>query len=62
MGPKVGGGYLAPKKMGRPTDDPKPHSLHLRLSDNDLKILNDYCKRTGKTRPDGVRDGDRKST
>ena len=48
---------MAPKKMGRPTDDPKPHKLNLRLSDSDLQTLDSYCKRTGKTKPEGARDG-----
>ncbi len=48
---------MVTKKMGRPTDEPKPNKLHLRLSDEDLKILDDYCKRTEKTRPEGARDG-----
>ena len=48
---------MAAKKMGRPTDDPKPNKLHLRLNDADLKTLDDYCERKGKTRPEGARDG-----
>lgn len=45
------------KKMGRPTDEPKPIRLDIRISENDLKILEDYCERTGKKRPEAIRDG-----
>lgn len=48
---------MAAKKMGRPTSDPKPNKLHLRLNDEDLQTLDEYCKREGKTRPEGARDG-----
>jgi len=45
------------KKMGRPTDNPKPHRLDIRVSDEELHILDDYCNRKGKKRPEGIRDG-----
>ena len=45
------------KKMGRPTDEPRPIRLDIRISENDAKILEDYCKRTGKKRPEAIRDG-----
>lgn len=45
------------KKMGRPTDDPKTIRLDIRISQNDANILDDYCKRTGKRRPEALRDG-----
>ena len=48
---------MATKKMGRPTTEPKPNKLHLRLSDDDLQTLDEYCKHSGKTRPEGARDG-----
>ena len=45
------------KKMGRPTDDPKPIRLDIRISETDARILDDYCRRTGKRRPEAIRDG-----
>lgn len=48
---------MSQKKKGRPTDNPKPNKLQLRVDDEDLKTLDDYCKRTGKNRTDGLRDG-----
>ena len=44
------------KKMGRPTDDPKTIRLDIRISEKDAKILDDYCERTGKRRPEGIRE------
>ena len=43
------------KKMGRPTDDPKPHKITARLNDEGLKILDDYCERKNIRRPEGIR-------
>jgi len=45
------------KKMGRPTDEPKPIRLDIRISENDLEILDNYCERKGKKRPEAIRDG-----
>lgn len=43
------------KKMGRPTDELKPHKVSARLSDETLKTLDDYCKRHSIGRPEGIR-------
>ena len=32
------------KKMGRPTDNPRPNKLSIRISDEDKKTLEDYCE------------------
>lgn len=45
------------KKMGRPTDNPRPHSLTIRLSDNDKVILEEYCTRTGVSRTEAISRG-----
>lgn len=45
------------KKMGRPTDEPKTIRIDVRISEKDAEILDNYCKRTGKKRPEAVRDG-----
>lgn len=45
------------KKMGRPTDDPKPFRLDVQVSQEDITILEEYCKKTGKTKPQAIRDG-----
>lgn len=43
------------KKMGRPTDDPKPHKVSARLTDAGLKILDDYCQQKHINHPEGIR-------
>lgn len=48
---------MSNKKMGRPTTDPKPHSLHVRVNDKELETLDNYCEKNNKTRAQGVRDG-----
>lgn len=32
------------KKMGRPTDNPRPNKLSIRISDEDKQILEEYCE------------------
>lgn len=44
-------------KIGRPTNDPKPHNTRIRMSDADLKKL-DYCAKVlGLTKADIIRQG-----
>ena len=52
-----GGANLPDKKMGRPTDEPKPNRIDVRISDDDLQFLDKYCKDNSKTRPEAIRDG-----
>ena len=45
------------KKMGRPTDNPKNISLHIRLDEKSVQILTEYCARENVTRVEAVRRG-----
>ncbi len=45
------------KKMGRPTDNPKPYEIKARVDEGTYQILNDYCKVTGKNKAEAIRDG-----
>lgn len=47
-------------RTGRPTDDPKILNTRVRLSEEDIKILDLCCKATGKTKADIIREGIRK--
>lgn len=48
---------MSPKKMGRPTDNPKGNYTGIRLSDEEVEKL-DFCmKMTGKTKTDIIRLG-----
>lgn len=31
-------------RTGRPTDNPRPHKLSIRLNDESLSTLNEYCE------------------
>ncbi len=41
-------------KMGRPTDNPRPHKLSIRLNDTDKENLEEYCKRENVTRTEAI--------
>ncbi len=47
----------APKKMGRPTDNPKRYEVKARVNNVTLQILDDYCAKNNKNRAEGIRDG-----
>lgn len=44
-------------RTGRPTDAPKKHETRIRMSDEDVELLNFCCKITGKSKSDVIRDG-----
>ncbi len=44
-------------RTGRPTDNPKTHETRVRMSDEDVAML-EYCaKATGKNKSDIIREG-----
>lgn len=45
------------KKMGRPTADPKPIKITVRINQETKDILDTYCKKHNKATVEGVRDG-----
>ena len=44
-------------RTGRPTDDPKKHETRIRMSDEDLRLLNICCEKTGMTKAEVIRKG-----
>lgn len=44
-------------RTGRPTEDPKRHETRIRMSDEDIKILEYCCEVTGGTKADIIREG-----
>lgn len=44
-------------RTGRPTNNPKKHENRIRMSDEDIEILEYCCKVTGKTKADIIREG-----
>jgi metal-responsive CopG/Arc/MetJ family transcriptional regulator len=47
-------------KMGRPTDNPKPERISVRLDEECIEVLNQYCEETKVTRVEAVRQGIKK--
>ena len=46
------------KKRGRPVEEnPKNIRLDIRITKEELQILDDYCERKNVKRPQGLRDG-----
>lgn len=46
------------KKRGRPaTDNPKTVRVDVRLTEQELQMLDKYCNKKGVSRPQGLRDG-----
>ena len=43
-------------KGGRPTSNPRPHKISVRISDESIKILDEYCEEKKISRADGVRE------
>ncbi len=44
-------------RTGRPTDSPKRHETRIRMSDEDIEILEYCCKKTGESKADIIRKG-----
>lgn len=45
------------KKLGRPTNEPKPYKITVRISEETKRILEEYCLKYKKSLVEGVRDG-----
>lgn len=46
------------KKMGRPpSKNPKSLRIDIRLTEEEMKLLDEYCQKKGVSRPQGLRDG-----
>lgn len=44
-------------RTGRPTSDPKKHETRIRMTDEDVRLLEYCCKETGMTKSDVIRRG-----
>ena len=47
-------------RTGRPTDNPRPNKLSIRISDEDKKILENYCEKENVNRTEAISRGIRK--
>ena len=41
-------------RTGRPTDNPRPHKLSIRLNDESVKTLEDYCEKQNVNRTEAI--------
>ena len=48
------------KKLGRPTDNPKGTSIHVRLDEESKTILSQYCEQEEVTKMEATRRGIKK--
>ncbi len=48
---------MALKKMGRPTDNPKGQSIHIRLDEKSQSILDQYMEQERVSKAEAVRRG-----
>lgn len=44
-------------RTGRPTSDPKRHDTRIRMSDEDVRLLEICCLKTGMSKTDVIRQG-----
>lgn len=44
-------------RTGRPTTDPKRHNTKIRMSDEDVRLLEICCQKTGLSKADVIRQG-----
>lgn len=51
---------MSPAHGRPPSKDPKEHQKRIRMSDEDVKILEYCCRVTGRTQSDIIREGIRK--
>lgn len=45
------------KKLGRPTDNPRPNKLSIRISDADKDLLEKYCERENVNKTEAISRG-----
>ncbi len=51
---------MANKKMGRPTENPRPHKLSIRINDESKDILESYCNDFNVNKTEAVERGIKK--
>lgn len=51
------GDSVSDKKMGRPTNNPRPNKISIRISDEDKNILEDYCEKENINKTEAISKG-----
>lgn len=57
MPDKKRGDSVSDKKMGRPTNNPRPNKISIRISDEDKNILEDYCEKENVNKTEAISRG-----
>lgn len=47
-------------RTGRPTNNPRPNKISIRISDHDKKILEEYCEKHGVNKTEAISRGIKK--
>lgn len=47
-------------KIGRPTDNPRPNKISIRISDSDKSVLEKYCEQENVNKTEAISRGIRK--
>jgi hypothetical protein len=47
-------------RTGRPTDNPRPNKISIRISDEDKEILEEYCRENGVNKTEAISRGIKK--
>ena len=55
-----GGDGLEVKRRGRPTDNPKPYRIAVKMDEGTKRILDSYCKQEGVNQMEAARRGIKK--
>ena len=58
--PHKGGVAVANKKMGRPTDNPKSTAFNIRIDNESVETLMNYCNQESVTKAEAIRRGIKK--
>lgn len=48
---------MASKKIGRPTDNPRPHKISIRINDRSKQILEKYCLQKSVNKTEAIERG-----
>lgn len=60
MGHEIGGEKMKNRNVGRPTDNPKFQSIHVRLDEECKEILENFCTQKKIPRAEAIRRGIKK--
>lgn len=48
---------MSAAKLGRPTDNPRPHKISIRINDRSHQILETYCRKQNVTKTEAIERG-----